>query len=59
VTVSKSGASCSLGANRSGFNINCIPAGAIPPARYTCVATSDGKSTLVRCAPSGRTEGDD
>jgi hypothetical protein len=59
VTVSKSGASCSLGANKSGFNINCIPAGAIPPARYTCVATSDGKSTLVRCAPSGRTEGDD
>jgi Cytochrome b5-like Heme/Steroid binding domain/Bacterial Ig-like domain (group 2) len=59
MTVSKSGASCSLGADQSGFNINCIPAGAIPANRYSCVATSDGKSTVVRCAPSGRNRGDD
>ena len=59
VTVSKSGASCSLAANQSGFNINCIPAGSIRPNRYSCVATSDGTSTVVRCTPNGGSRGND
>jgi uncharacterized protein YjdB len=59
VTVSKAGASCSLAANQSGFNINCIPAGAIRANRYSCVATSDGKSTVVRCTSSDGNHGDD
>jgi hypothetical protein len=59
VTVSKSGASCSLAANQSGFNINCIPAGAIRVNRYSCVATSDGKSTVVRCTSGNGSHGDD
>jgi hypothetical protein len=59
VTVSNSGAACSLAANQSGFNINCIPASAIPANRYSCVATSNGKSTVVRCTSSRREQGDD
>ncbi|HUD65047.1 MAG TPA: cytochrome b5 domain-containing protein [Candidatus Sulfotelmatobacter sp.] len=49
VTVSQSGAACSLAPNSTGFAINCVPASAIPPKRYSCVASSDGKSTVVRC----------
>ncbi|HEY6371583.1 MAG TPA: cytochrome b5 domain-containing protein [Candidatus Sulfotelmatobacter sp.] len=49
VTVSKTGAACSLAPNTSGFNINCVPASAIPANTYRCVASSDGKSTVVRC----------
>ena len=48
VTVSQSGAACSLAPNSTGFAINCVPASAIPPKRYSCVASSDGKSTVVR-----------
>lgn len=49
VTVSQSGAACSLAPNSTGFAINCVPASAIPPNRYICTASSDGKSTVVRC----------
>jgi len=59
VTVSKSGAACSLAANTTGFNINCVPASAIPPRTYRCVASSDGKSTVVRCTPSASGGGGD
>jgi len=61
VTVSKSGAACSLAPNTSGFNINCVPASAIPAKTYRCVASSDGKSTVVRCTSSrgGDGGGDD
>lgn len=55
VTVSQSGAACSLAPNSTGFAINCVPASAIPPKRYSCVASSDGKSTVVRC--TARTDG--
>jgi len=53
VTVSKSGAACSLAPSTTGFNINCVPASAIPPKQYRCVASLDGKSTVVRCTASG------
>jgi uncharacterized protein YjdB len=61
VTVSNSGAACSLASNQSGFNINCVPASAIPSHRYLCVATNTGGSTVVRCTAmsGGRTFGDD
>jgi Cytochrome b5-like Heme/Steroid binding domain/Bacterial Ig-like domain (group 2) len=59
VTVTKSGPVCSLSTNSSGFNINCVPASMVPSNRYSCAATSDGKSTVVRCTTSGRTRGDD
>jgi hypothetical protein len=59
VTVTKSGPVCSLSTNRSGFNINCVPASMVPSNRYSCVATSDGKSTVVRCTTNGRIHGDD
>jgi len=53
VTVSQSGAACSLAPTTTGFNINCVPAGAIPSKQYRCVASSDGKSSIVRCTASG------
>jgi hypothetical protein len=59
VTVTKSGPVCSLSTNSSGFNINCVPASMVPSNRYSCVATSNGTSTVVRCTTSGRTHGDD
>lgn len=59
VTVSKSGAACSLAPGQSGFVINCTPAGAIKPNRYNCAATSDGSSTVVRCSASGGSTGGD
>jgi hypothetical protein len=59
VTVTKSGASCSLATSSSGFNINCVPASMVPANRYSCVATSDGKSTVVRCTARSRERGDD
>jgi Cytochrome b5-like Heme/Steroid binding domain/Bacterial Ig-like domain (group 2) len=49
VTVTQTGAACSLASSQSGFNINCVPASMVPANRYSCVATSDGKSTIVRC----------
>jgi hypothetical protein len=58
VTVSQSGAACSLAPNSTGFAINCVPASAIPPKRYSCVASSDGKSTVVHCTASTRGGGD-
>ncbi len=58
VTVSQSGAACSLAPNSTGFAINCVPASAIPPKRYSCVASSDGKSTVVRCTASTGGGGD-
>lgn len=59
VTVTNSGPVCSLATNSSGFNINCVPASMVPSNRYSCVATSNGKSTVVRCTSSGRGHGDD
>jgi cytochrome b involved in lipid metabolism len=59
VTVTNAGPVCSLATNSSGFNINCVPAGMVPPERYSCVATSNGKSTVVRCTANGRGHGDD
>jgi len=62
VTVSQSGAACSLAPATTGFTINCVPASAIPPKHYSCAASSDGKSTVVRCTTStgggGRGSGD-
>lgn len=52
VTVTKSGPLCSLAASKSGFVINCVPATMVPGNRYNCRATSDGKSTVVRCTSS-------
>ena len=49
VSVTQSGAGCSLTSARGGFAINCIPASAIPPARYTCTAKTSGNSTVVQC----------
>jgi uncharacterized protein YjdB len=59
VTVNKSGPVCSLSANTSGFTINCVPANMVPSNRYSCSATSDGKSTVVRCTSRTRNRGDD
>jgi len=59
VTVTNSGAACSLAPSSKGFNINCVPASAIPPKTYRCVASSDGKSTVVRCTASSGGDGDD
>jgi uncharacterized protein YjdB len=59
VTVSKTGAACSLAPNTSGFTINCVPASAIPANTYRCVASSDGKSTVVRCTTGGGGHGGD
>ena len=59
VTVTNSGPVCSLATNSSGFNINCVPASMVPPNRYSCVATSNGKSTVVRCTRRDRGHGDD
>ncbi|HKV78267.1 MAG TPA: cytochrome b5-like heme/steroid binding domain-containing protein [Candidatus Sulfotelmatobacter sp.] len=54
VSVTQSGAGCSLTSARGSFSINCIPASAIPSARYTCTAKSSGNSTVVQCrAASG------
>jgi uncharacterized protein YjdB len=49
VSVTTSGAGCSLTSAKGGFSINCIPASAIPPARYTCYAKTSGNSTVVQC----------
>jgi cytochrome b involved in lipid metabolism len=59
VTVTNAGPVCSLTTNSSGFNINCVPASMVPTERYSCVASSNGKSTVVRCTSSGRGHGDD
>lgn len=52
VSVTQSGAGCSLTSAKGGFSINCIPASAIPPATYTCKATTSGNSTVVQCHSS-------
>jgi uncharacterized protein YjdB len=49
VSVTQSGAACSLTSAKGSFSINCIPASAIPSARYTCTAKTSGKSTVVQC----------
>jgi uncharacterized protein YjdB len=49
VSVTQSGAACSLTSAKGSFSINCIPASAIPSARYTCTAKSSGNSTVVQC----------
>lgn len=59
VTVTKTGPVCSLSSNTSGFTINCVPANMVPSNRYSCSATSDGKSTVVRCTSRTRNRGDD
>jgi len=61
VTVTGSGPVCSIARNNSGFTINCVPASMVPSSRYSCTATSDGKSTVVRCTTSTRGDhhGDD
>ena len=56
VSVTQTGAACSLNSGRSGFVINCIPAGAIPAANYFCTAKTSGNSTVVQCR-QGRTGG--
>jgi uncharacterized protein YjdB len=59
VSVTQSGAACSLTSAKGSFSINCIPAGAIPSARYTCTAKTSGNSTVVQCrSGSGSTGGD-
>jgi uncharacterized protein YjdB len=58
VTVTKTGAACSLTSAQGSFSINCIPASAIPAATYTCTAKTSGNSTVVQCrSGSGRTGG--
>jgi uncharacterized protein YjdB len=49
VSVTQSGAGCSLTSAKGSFSINCIPASAIPSARYTCYAKTSGNSTVVQC----------
>ena len=49
VTVTKTGAACSLTSANGGFSINCIPASAIPPSNYVCTAKTSGNSTVVQC----------
>src|SRR5215469_15406301 len=58
VTVTQTGAACSLTSARGGFTINCTPASAIPASTYLCTAKSSGTSTVVQCRPS-RTGGSD
>jgi len=57
VTVTQTGAACSLTSARGGFSINCTPASAIPGSNYVCTAKTSGTSTVVQCRPS-RTGGD-
>lgn len=54
VTVTQTGAACSLTSAKGGFTINCIPASAIPPSNYVCTAKTSGNSTVVQCT-TGRT----
>lgn len=49
VSVTQSGAGCSLTSAKGSFSINCIPASAIPSAHYTCYAKTSGNSTVVQC----------
>jgi uncharacterized protein YjdB len=53
VTVTQTGAACSLTSATGGFSINCTPASAIPPANYVCTAKTSGTSTVVQCRPRG------
>ena len=53
VTVTQTGAACSLTSTSGGFSINCIPASAIPPANYVCTAKTSGTSTVVQCRSRG------
>lgn len=59
VSVTKVGPVCSLATSNSGFIVNCIPANMVPGNRYSCVATSTGTSTVVRCTTNSRPRGDD
>jgi hypothetical protein len=51
VTVTQTGAACTLTSAAGGFSINCIPASAIPPANYVCTAKTSGTSAVVQCRP--------
>lgn len=53
VTVTQTGAACSLTSTSGGFSINCIPASAIPSSSYVCTAKTSGSSTVVQCRPRG------
>jgi uncharacterized protein YjdB len=59
VSVTQSGAACSLTSAKGSFSINCIPAGAIPSARYTCTAKTSGNSTVVQCRSGSGSRGGD
>ena len=54
VTVTKTGAACSMTSAQGSFTINCTPASAIPAGTYYCAAQTSGTSTVVQCR-SGRT----
>lgn len=56
VTVTQTGAACSLTSAKGTFSLNCTPASAIPSATYTCTAKAGGTSTVVQCR-TGRTGG--
>lgn len=58
ITVTKT-SSCSVAANKTGFVVNCSPASMIPGNRYDCLATTTGKSAVVRCTTRTRNNGDD
>jgi uncharacterized protein YjdB len=51
VTVTQTGAACSLTSTSGGFSLNCIPASAIPSSSYLCTAKTSGSSTVVQCRP--------
>ena len=51
VTVTQTGAACSLTSATGGFSINCTPASAIPAASYVCTAKTSGTSAVVQCRP--------
>jgi hypothetical protein len=59
VTVTKTGAACSLTSTSGGFSINCVPASAIPTSTYRCTATSSGTSTVVQCRSGSGGHGGD
>jgi len=52
VTVTQSGAACSLTSNSYGFTVNCVPSSAIPQNSYACTAKNGGNSTVVQCRPA-------
>lgn len=61
VTVTQTGAACSMTSARGSFSLNCTPASAIPSASYYCTARPSGTSTVVQCRATrtGGSGGDD